>query len=349
MAVTHDSESARSRRPAGSRPRRPCLPTAARWPSSRSGGRTSPSTGRRTSTSRGASSSSSWCSRAWRSRSASSGSCSRAPSAGSRRRSGRRADRPRGRAVRSAAPRRSPTPKAARRACSCGPARPRSSPTTRVHAPAVPGGARGRSTAGCTALATTAGSTSQTGRPLAGPPQRPLPRILLEVRDGIVYATGVEERRHDPASPCPRAADDDRQRHPRLRGADRRPAALAADGDDERLSRRRHRHGGSGGARQPRLPRSQCRAALVPVPPGVSERPADRHGSAPSRRSRRTSLPRLLRAGHGDGDRLDRRASAGDAAHRLGAARDQSRRLRGVDGHARGPAPGVFPARASTT
>ena len=33
----------------------------------------------------------------------------------------------------------------------------------------------------------------QTGRPLAGPPQRPLPRVLLEVRDGIVYATGVEE------------------------------------------------------------------------------------------------------------------------------------------------------------
>ena len=32
-----------------------------------------------------------------------------------------------------------------------------------------------------------------TGRPLAGPPQRPLPKVLLEVRDGIVYATGVEE------------------------------------------------------------------------------------------------------------------------------------------------------------
>lgn len=33
----------------------------------------------------------------------------------------------------------------------------------------------------------------ETGRPLAGPPQRPLPRVLLEVRDGTVYATGVEE------------------------------------------------------------------------------------------------------------------------------------------------------------
>ncbi len=33
-----------------------------------------------------------------------------------------------------------------------------------------------------------------TGRPLAGPPRRPLSRVLLEVRDGTVYATGVEER-----------------------------------------------------------------------------------------------------------------------------------------------------------
>lgn len=33
----------------------------------------------------------------------------------------------------------------------------------------------------------------ETGRPVAGPPQRALPRILLEVRDDSVYATGVEE------------------------------------------------------------------------------------------------------------------------------------------------------------
>lgn len=33
-----------------------------------------------------------------------------------------------------------------------------------------------------------------TGRPLAGPPRRPLTRIVLEVRDGVVYATDVEER-----------------------------------------------------------------------------------------------------------------------------------------------------------
>lgn len=31
-----------------------------------------------------------------------------------------------------------------------------------------------------------------TGRPTAGPPRRPLPKILLEIRDGTIYATGVE-------------------------------------------------------------------------------------------------------------------------------------------------------------
>lgn len=33
-----------------------------------------------------------------------------------------------------------------------------------------------------------------TGRPIAGPPRRPLPRVLLEQRGGLIYATGVEER-----------------------------------------------------------------------------------------------------------------------------------------------------------
>lgn len=33
-----------------------------------------------------------------------------------------------------------------------------------------------------------------TGRPIAGPPRRPLPRIGLEIRDGVLYATGVEVR-----------------------------------------------------------------------------------------------------------------------------------------------------------
>lgn len=32
------------------------------------------------------------------------------------------------------------------------------------------------------------------GRPIAGPPRRPLRRITLELRGGVVYATGVEER-----------------------------------------------------------------------------------------------------------------------------------------------------------
>jgi nitrite reductase/ring-hydroxylating ferredoxin subunit len=30
-----------------------------------------------------------------------------------------------------------------------------------------------------------------TGRPTAGPPRRPLPRVTLELRDGAVYATGI--------------------------------------------------------------------------------------------------------------------------------------------------------------
>jgi nitrite reductase/ring-hydroxylating ferredoxin subunit len=33
-----------------------------------------------------------------------------------------------------------------------------------------------------------------TGRPLAGPPRRPLPRITLDIRGGDIFATGVEER-----------------------------------------------------------------------------------------------------------------------------------------------------------
>lgn len=34
----------------------------------------------------------------------------------------------------------------------------------------------------------------ETGRVLSGPPERPLPRIRLSVRGGVVYATGVEVR-----------------------------------------------------------------------------------------------------------------------------------------------------------
>jgi Rieske Fe-S protein len=35
---------------------------------------------------------------------------------------------------------------------------------------------------------------SSTGRPLAGPPRRPLPRIKLRVRGDLVYAAGIERR-----------------------------------------------------------------------------------------------------------------------------------------------------------
>ncbi len=33
---------------------------------------------------------------------------------------------------------------------------------------------------------------ADSGRPMSGPPRRPLPRILLETRDGVVHAVGVE-------------------------------------------------------------------------------------------------------------------------------------------------------------
>jgi Rieske Fe-S protein len=34
----------------------------------------------------------------------------------------------------------------------------------------------------------------RSGRPTAGPPRRPLPRVVLEIRDGAIYATGMEWR-----------------------------------------------------------------------------------------------------------------------------------------------------------
>ena len=33
----------------------------------------------------------------------------------------------------------------------------------------------------------------RTGKPTAGPPRRPLPRISLQVRNGVIYASGFEE------------------------------------------------------------------------------------------------------------------------------------------------------------
>ncbi len=35
---------------------------------------------------------------------------------------------------------------------------------------------------------------ASTGSPLAGPPRRPLPKIILKIEDGIIYATDVELR-----------------------------------------------------------------------------------------------------------------------------------------------------------
>lgn len=32
----------------------------------------------------------------------------------------------------------------------------------------------------------------QTGNPIAGPPRRALPRVTLDVREGVIYATGME-------------------------------------------------------------------------------------------------------------------------------------------------------------
>lgn len=32
------------------------------------------------------------------------------------------------------------------------------------------------------------------GRPLAGPPRRPLPQVELDIRDGVIYAVGVQAR-----------------------------------------------------------------------------------------------------------------------------------------------------------
>jgi Rieske Fe-S protein len=34
----------------------------------------------------------------------------------------------------------------------------------------------------------------ESGRVIAGPPRRPLPRVTLEIRDGVVYATGMEDQ-----------------------------------------------------------------------------------------------------------------------------------------------------------
>ena len=93
----------------------------------------------------------------------------------------------------SAAPRRSRTPKAARQDCLSGLGRPRSSPTTSSARTCSAQSCPRSNSAGCTALAIMAGSTSTPAGLSRARRSAPLPKVLLEVRDGIVYATGVEE------------------------------------------------------------------------------------------------------------------------------------------------------------
>ena len=41
-----------------------------------------------------------------------------------------------------------------------------------------------------------------TGRPQAGPPRRPLPRVVLETRQGVIHAVGVETPRSEDPVAC---------------------------------------------------------------------------------------------------------------------------------------------------
>lgn len=60
---------------------------------------------------------------------------------------------------------------------------------THLTCPVIPRPAAGRLVCPCHEGVFDLGS----GQPLAGPPRRPLPRILLSIRDGVVFATGVEQ------------------------------------------------------------------------------------------------------------------------------------------------------------
>ena len=60
---------------------------------------------------------------------------------------------------------------------------------THLQCPVVPAVAQGRLHCPCH----NGWFDLETGHPLAGPPRRPLPRVLLDVQEGTVYATGVED------------------------------------------------------------------------------------------------------------------------------------------------------------
>src|SRR5262249_19143263 len=106
-----------------------------------------------------------------------------------------------------------------------------------------------------------------TGRNIAGPPPRPLPKILIGIQGADVFATGGEATtvQRAQASADPRPTDADHLRHPLLRPDPRRPPALALHRDDERLARR-----GRGGRvasvrRERSLPALECwSSALSP-------------------------------------------------------------------------------------
>jgi nitrite reductase/ring-hydroxylating ferredoxin subunit len=60
---------------------------------------------------------------------------------------------------------------------------------THLSCPVIPDAASGRGHCPCHE-----GSFDlRSGRPLAGPPRRPLPQVTLEIRDGRIYATAIAE------------------------------------------------------------------------------------------------------------------------------------------------------------
>ena len=325
MEVTHDSSSQRGIEGPRISITGPRLRTAARSATSRSGGRTFPSTGPRTSTS----------SRRELVKFMVLTSC------GVRRRTvlDRAARAPSARPASLRRPRRSPasdelpiggaktftypdgsTPRLAR----ADRREPASSPTTSSARTCCARSCPPSNWGASTARAMTAGSTSRPAGRWPGPPRRPLPRILVEMRDSPVYATGVEES-HDMSRRLRMVrapAADDRQRHARLRGADRHPAVLAADGHDERLSRRRHRQVAPGRAGQPRLPRPQRRAARYLF--GLDKSTDDRRRATAwtaARRSVAGLFPGYFALVMATGIVSIAAHAAEHAAHRAGAAR----------------------------